>query len=207
MARGRGARGGGNNGGIGSYDSGGSRINDNRFANLETNDRTPGKDSSSPYYLSNGDYPSLHLVSSHLIGTNYNSWNRVMSMALVAKNKICFVDGLIVQPSIDDSAFVLWSRCNNMVMSWILHLVSKEIAESIMYLNNAMDMWNDLYDRFHQGNNLRVFQIKQLVSNLVQGSSDVCGYFTRLRTLWDALKDFRAFPACSCGGMKDLIDL
>ena len=102
---------------------------------------------------------------------------------------------------------LLWSRYNSMVMSWILHSILKDIAKSIMYLDNAIDMWNDLYDRFHQGNNPRVFQIKQLLSNLVQGSSDVSGYFTRLRTLWDELKDFRHFLACSCGGMMELIDL
>ena len=92
-------------------------------------------------------------------------------------------------------------------MSWILHSILKDIEKSILYLDNAIDMWNDLYDRFHQGNNPRVFQIKQLLNNLVQGPSDVSGYFTRLRTLRDELKDFRHFLACSCGGMMELIDL
>ncbi|KAL5556213.1 hypothetical protein UlMin_038449 [Ulmus minor] len=167
----------------------------------------PGKDSSSPYFLINSDHPGLHLIYTHLIGSNINSWNRAMNMAFVAKNKLCFVDGYIVQPSIDDLIYGLWSRCNSIIMSWILHSVSKDIAKSIMYLDNAIDMWSDLYDRFHQGNNPRVFQIKPLLSNLVQGSSDVSGYFTRLRTLWDELKDFRPFPTCSCGSMKELIDL
>ncbi|KAL5573787.1 hypothetical protein UlMin_023384 [Ulmus minor] len=76
-----------------------------------------------------------------------------------------------------------------------------------MYLDSAFDMWSDLYDRFHQGNNPRVFQIKQLLDNLVQGSNDVSGYFTRLRTLWEELKDFRPFLMCSCRAMKKLIDL
>ncbi|KAL5537688.1 hypothetical protein UlMin_046008 [Ulmus minor] len=201
------ARGGGNNGGRGSSDSGGSGINNNRFANLETNDRTPGEDSSSPYFLSNNENPGLFLVSTHLIGSNFNSWNRAMSMALVAKNKLCFVDGSIDKLTVDDLVYGSWSRCNSMVMSWILHSVSKDIAESIMYLDSAVDMLSDLYDRFHQGNTPRVFQIKQLLGNLVQGSSDVIGYFTRLRTLWEELKDFRPFPVCSCGAMKQLIDL
>ena len=56
--------------------------------------------------------------------------------------------------------------CNSMVMSWILHSVSKDIAESIMYLDNRIEMWNDLYDRFHQGNSPRVFRIKILLNSL-----------------------------------------
>ena len=73
MARGGGAHGGGNNGGRGSSDSGGSRINNNRFGNLETNDRSPGEDSNSPYFLSNNENLGLFLVSAYFIGSNFNS--------------------------------------------------------------------------------------------------------------------------------------
>ena len=76
-----------------------------------------------------------------------------------------------------------------------------------MYLDNSLDMWNDLYDCFHQGNCPRVFQIKQLLNSLTQGSNDVSAYFTKLKTLWDELKEFRPFPACSCDAMKVLIRL
>ncbi|KAL5566450.1 hypothetical protein UlMin_029614 [Ulmus minor] len=127
-------------------------------------------------------------------------------MALIAKNKLCFVDGTISKLSLDDDYYNSWSRCNSMVMSWILHAVSREIADSIMYIDNAESMWNDLHDRFHQSNGPRVFQIKQLLNVLYQGADDVNGYFTKLKTLWDELKDFRPIPSCNCGGMKALMD-
>ena len=129
-----------------------------------------------------------------------------MTMALIAKNKLCFVDGTISKLSLDDDYYNSWSRCNSMVMSWILHAVSREIADSIMYIDNAESMWNDLHDRFHQSNGPRVFQIKQLLNVLYQGADDVNGYFTKLKTLWDELKDFRPIPSCNCGGMKALMD-
>ncbi|KAL5543326.1 hypothetical protein UlMin_007110 [Ulmus minor] len=91
-------------------------------------------------------------------------------------------------------------------MSWILNAISKDIADSIMYVNNACDMWTDLHERFHQSNGPRIFQLKQQIHALVQGSNDVSSYFTKLKTLWDELSDFRPFPACHCGGMKDLVD-
>ncbi|KAL5568439.1 hypothetical protein UlMin_025014 [Ulmus minor] len=91
-------------------------------------------------------------------------------------------------------------------MSWILNVVSKDIADSIMYVNNAYDMWTDLHERFHQSNGPRIFQLTQQIHALVQGSNDVSSYFTKLKTLWDELSDFRPFPACHCGGMKDLVD-
>ena len=67
-----------------------------------------------------------------------------MTMALVAKNKLCFVHGSLTQPEIEDSTYGLWSRCNNMVMTWLLHSISKDITESITYLDNEVDMWNGI---------------------------------------------------------------
>ncbi|KAL5562654.1 hypothetical protein UlMin_032401 [Ulmus minor] len=139
--------------------NGGNRTNTNRFANL---DRFSLDDSNSPHYLSNGDHPSFALVSQPLIGNNYNSWSRAMKMFLIAKSKLYFVDGSLSRPALDDDCYSSWFRCNSMVMSWILHAISHEIVDSVMYIANTEDMWNDLHDRFHQKNGPRVFKIKQL---------------------------------------------
>ena len=44
------------------------------------------------------------------------------------------------------------------------------------------------------------------MNGLVQGSDDVSCYYTKLKMLWDELKDFRPIPTCTCGGMKALIE-
>ena len=49
-------------------------------------------------------------------------------------------------------------------------LCQKEIAESIMYIDNACDVWADLHERFYQSNGPIIFQIKQQLSSLSQGS-------------------------------------
>ncbi|KAL5580026.1 hypothetical protein UlMin_012468 [Ulmus minor] len=162
--------------------------NGNRFVSLDSDDQLHLDDSNSSFHLSNGDHPGLSLLSNLLVGNNYNSWSCVITMALVAKNKLCFVDGSLPCPFMDDPFYTSRSRCHSMIVSWILHDVSKEIAESIMYIDNYVDTWNDLHDRFHQSNGPRIFQIKQLLSGISQGSSDVSSYFTKLKTLWDELK-------------------
>ena len=48
-----------------------------------------------------------------------------------------------------------------MVTSWILNFVSKEIADSLLYIETALEIWQDLHDKFHQSNRLRIFQIKK----------------------------------------------
>ncbi|KAF5482367.1 hypothetical protein F2P56_002942 [Juglans regia] len=108
----------------------------------------PHEDSSSPFFLHHGDSPETLLVTQVLNGENYHTWRRSMSMALTAKNKIRFVDGSILKPSASSPQFSSWIRCNNMVLSWLLNSLSKEIAASVIYEDSAMSMWCDLKDRF-----------------------------------------------------------
>ncbi|KAH7576919.1 hypothetical protein JRO89_XS01G0175800 [Xanthoceras sorbifolium] len=94
-------------------------------------------------------------------GSNYNTWRRSMLIALNAKNKLDFVDGSLSQPSATNLLFGICSRCNSLVISWLLNLVDREIGDSLLYMDSAHAVWTDLYDRFHWSNAPRVFQIKQ----------------------------------------------
>ncbi|KAL5579147.1 hypothetical protein UlMin_011589 [Ulmus minor] len=127
-------------------------------------------------------------------------------MALNAKNKIGFVDGTISRPLSTDLIFNAWSRCNSMISSWIINAMTRDIADSLLYLDSVYEIWRDLCDRFSQGNGPRVFQIKKQLSGLVQGSLDVSTYFTKLKILWDALKEFQPVPVCQCEGLKVWVD-
>jgi hypothetical protein len=119
--------------------------------------------------LHNGDSPSSILVSQPLIGENYNLWNRSMTMALSAKNKICLIDGSMSKPSNSSPELKPWMRCNDMVLSWIINSVSKEIASSIIYIDNAEAMWKDLKERFSQGNGPRIFQLQKSIAAITFG--------------------------------------
>ena len=74
-----------------------------------------------------------------------------MKMTLISKNKLCFIDGSISRPSKYDRSFPAWNQCNNMVLSWLLNAVSPSIAQSVICLDNASDVWKDLLDRFSTG--------------------------------------------------------
>uniref|UniRef100_A0A2N9FGI1 Retrotransposon Copia-like N-terminal domain-containing protein n=1 Tax=Fagus sylvatica TaxID=28930 RepID=A0A2N9FGI1_FAGSY len=78
-----------------------------------------GDDPTNKYYLHYGDSLGAILVSQSLVGDNYHTWSRSI---LTAKNKIGFVNGVIVQPQ-DESlpAYNAWIRCNTMVISCLLN--------------------------------------------------------------------------------------
>ncbi|XP_073133534.1 uncharacterized protein [Henckelia pumila] len=79
-----------------------------------------------------------------------------MIVALTAKNKLRFIDFTIQFPRSDDLLYGSWIRCNIMVISWLLNSITREIADSLMYMTTASEIWTDLRDRFHQSNAPRV---------------------------------------------------
>lgn len=46
-----------------------------------------------------------------------------------------------------------------MVMAWINNSIIPEIAESILYMETAKELWEELKERYHQGD---IFQISEL---------------------------------------------
>ena len=158
-------------------------------------------DPSNPLYLHHGDSHGAMLVYQPLVGENYPTWARSMQMALIAKNKLGFIDGTFTlsSPMVKTpSAIQAWIRCNKIVASWILNSISQEITTSIICRDTALEIWKDLMERHSQGNRRRVFQLKKDIAGITQGQSSMTSYFTHLKALCEQLQNFRPFPACSC---------
>ncbi|XP_068650637.1 uncharacterized protein [Aristolochia californica] len=165
---------------------------------------------SNPYYIHHSDSLGQVLVLQLLTGDNYISWSRAMLIALSVKNKVGFVDSSIPEPqSADPILLNSWTQNNNMVLSWILNLVSKEISASVIFAASAREMWLDFRDRFQQRNDPRIFQLKRELINLRQDKDSVNTYFTKLKTIWEELSNYRpncSCGTCSCGDVKNLTD-
>ncbi|KAG7535136.1 GAG-pre-integrase domain [Arabidopsis thaliana x Arabidopsis arenosa] len=168
----------------------------------------PSESFDNPLTLHNSDHPGLSIVAHTLDGTNYNSWSIAMRISLDAKNKLGFVDGSLLRPPENDSSFRVWSRCNSMVKSWILNVVNKEIYDSILYYEDAVEMWNDLFTRFRVNNLPRKYQLEQAVMTLKQGQLDLSTYFTKKKTLWEQLSNTksRSVKKCDCDQVKELLE-
>jgi hypothetical protein len=178
----------------------------NSIDNLPINSAPSAMEFASPFYLHHGDSPGTLLVSQPLVGNNYHTWKRSMTMALSAKNKLGFIDGTVAKPAMDAPEYSAWNRCNNMVLSWILNSVSQEISSSIIYIESAQEMWNDIKERFSQSNGPRIFQLQKAISALSQNNNSVSSYYTSLKGLWDELNNYRPLPLCSCGTSRTVLD-
>ena len=103
-------------------------------------------DVSNSYFIHHSDHPGLVLISKPLNEDNYSTWKRAMTLALNSKNKLCFVNGSIKSPSVevDPEGYATWSRCNDMVHSWIVNTVNLEIVDNIIYYPTTHEVWEDL---------------------------------------------------------------
>ncbi|MED6152382.1 hypothetical protein PIB30_117256 [Stylosanthes scabra] len=121
-----------------------------------------------------------------------------MWRAIKGKNKIDFLDGSIPKPKKEDPSFGAWDRCNTFVLSWINLSLNTEIAQSVMWINVASDLWNDLKKRFYQGDKFRIAKLDEELFSMKQGELSVTSYFTKLKAIWEELENFRPIPNCQC---------
>ncbi|XP_068503595.1 uncharacterized protein [Phaseolus vulgaris] len=158
----------------------------------------PSQDLSSPYHVSSSDNPSFLIVPIILEGPNYHHWSRSFQMSLISKNKIGFIDGTIEAPNRTKSLFPTWQRANMLVVSWILKAVSQSITQSIICMDNAFDIWNDLKERFSQGDIIRISDIQEMISSF----KEVCSLVTQQeRQIFG--DQSKAMIATSKGGYKN----
>ena len=142
---------------------------------------------SSPYTFHPSDSPSLVLVSGLLTGDNFPKWQKAMTRALNAKNKLSFVDGSLPTPDPNSPEYKQWNQTKDMVLTWILNSINPSLANSLEYHTNPREVWIDLQSRFSHGNNARLYHLKRELSSLHQNTTSMHEYYNHIKQIWDEL--------------------
>ncbi|KAI9164689.1 hypothetical protein LWI28_000326 [Acer negundo] len=75
------------------------------------------------------------------------------------------MDGTIMTPPLTSAKeYKQWTRCNFLVKGWILNTISPDIAQNVMYNDDASELWNKLKERFPHTNNVHLFHIDRTKS-------------------------------------------
>ena len=149
-------------------------------------------------FLHNSDNPGMVLVTAPLIGSNYLTWSRSMKIALIAKQKLGFVNGKCIQPDMNSKEYEAWLRPDSMVISWILNSISKDIVDAFLYTNTAKELWDELGERFGECNGPLIYHIQREIASISQGTMSVSQYYTKIKKAWDELNCLMPVPNCSC---------
>ncbi|XP_070016954.1 uncharacterized protein [Nicotiana sylvestris] len=101
-----------------------------------------------PLYVHPSDVLGTSLVSSPFDGTCYDSWRRNILVALSIRNKLDFISGSSTKLPLGSPLARQWQRCNNLVVSWLINSLSKEISRSVEYSESAKEIWCELEERY-----------------------------------------------------------
>ena len=99
-----------------------------------------------------------------------------------------------------------WQRCDDMVTSWILNSLIKEVSDSVEYVNNSAELWKELEDRYDQTNGAKLYQMQKEINDLTQGVLDITVYYIRMKKLWEELNTLNVKNHCSCVCVYDAKD-
>lgn len=152
--------------------------------------------------LLNFDSPNMILVSSPLNGNNYVTWSRSMVIALKTKDKLEFINGKCKVPEQNDKSYEEWQKADNMVMSWILNTLSKDLVEAFLYATNAYELSEELKSRFGDSNGPLMYQLMKEINNISQANNPLMMYYTKLKKMWDECACLEPILVCDCGVVK-----
>ena len=117
---------------------------------------------------------------------NYELWERAVTTALNAKNKLGFITGSLKRPeTTNDEDFGeshAWDMANSMLCSWILHVIDPKLIMTIAYCDTAKAMWDGLRKRYDMANTPKIHQLKADITNCKQGDMDIGEFYAKLVT-------------------------
>ncbi|XP_021736561.1 uncharacterized protein LOC110703118 [Chenopodium quinoa] len=145
------------------------------------NSTNSGMNFNDPYYLANGDHPGMQLGSHVLTGANFINWSRTVKMALIARNKLGFVDGSTPMPDSDSLDYQKWLRNDYMIMSWLLNSMDKNLSESFLFVNSSAQLWNELKEKFGHSNLPQLFDFHRSLTYIQQNDASIAEYFGNLK--------------------------
>ncbi|XP_010318653.1 uncharacterized protein [Solanum lycopersicum] len=157
-------------------------------------------------YIHPSDSPGTVLVPVQFDGERYQSWRIGVMQALSEKNKLGFIDGSCGK----EDAIRQWKRCDDMVRRWILNSMTKEISDSVGYVNDSAELWKVLEDRYDHDDGEKIYEIQKEINNLRQGVLDITAYYTRMNKLGEELSILNLTSQCKSlcisTGAKDIIN-
>ncbi|PKI44169.1 hypothetical protein CRG98_035462 [Punica granatum] len=88
--------------------------------------------------------------------------------------------------------------CNSLILAWIFNGLEKELQPSAAYATKANMLWDDLKERYSQGNETRIYQLMSDICMYRQGRKTIQKYYSGIKTLWDELENYLESSGCSC---------
>lgn len=144
----------------------------------------------STYQLSATENPGGIIAQVQFTGDNFDEWAQAIRSALRVKKKFGYVDGTVTKPAEDAPEYEDWMSVNSMVALWILNTIEPKVRRTLGNKDNPKDLWQEIKDRFSEGNGPRIQEIKAELANCRQQGMSLIDYFGKLQILWEDLLNY-----------------
>ena len=152
----------------------------------------------SPYDITSNDNPGSLITHVQLKGENYDEWARSLRTALRARKKFGFIDGTIGKPDDGSPDLEDWWTNNSLLVSWIMNTIEPSLRSTMSHMEVAMDLWNDIQERFSIVNGPRIQQLKAELVECKQKGLTIVTYYGKLKKLWEELVNYDQTLTCKC---------
>jgi len=79
---------------------------------------------------------------------NYDIWEKAFKTTFKTKNKLGFIDGLIIKSKVkagkNSNQINTWEIVNAMIMSYVMNMIDPKLHMSIAYVDSAQKMWDSI---------------------------------------------------------------
>jgi hypothetical protein len=135
------------------------------------------------------------LMTFKLEGPNYITWVNQIVPILKTNDLMGFVDGSEPCPSkflVDDKGivtttlspeFILWTKKDQFVLSWINSTLTEKVMASTFSVTNAQQIWESLSTRFSSHSRTRISHLQRQLQSLRQGSKGCTEYISDAKQL------------------------
>lgn len=66
-------------------------------------------------------------------------------------------------------------------MAWITNSIENGISESVLWMDSAKDIWDEIHERYHQGDIFCMYDLQEEIYSHKKGDQSVTQYFTTLK--------------------------
>jgi hypothetical protein len=123
---------------------------------------------------------------------NYLPWSRVETIAFGGRSKLSFINGSTVSPEVNDPEYEAWLSKDQLVMSWILNSMERNLVEIFSFSKSSSDLWDAIRDMYeNQNNSTSIFQIHREVASLHQENKPFVQLLGSFKNSWNELEMYR----------------
>jgi hypothetical protein len=137
------------------------------------------------------------LISIKLDGTNYLQWTSQFLPLLRSYELLSIVDGSELCPTkptttaedkqVVNPAYVLWNKKDQLVLSWLIAILTSNILSTVYGLNTSRQVWMSLAARYASQSKSRITHLKRQLQTMRQDARTYTEYLQMAKSWADQL--------------------